>query len=80
MCGVKPFSSLCSRVAILILKSSLPVPVLPTCLLTGRRQTGFECTEKNPEWNKLIRVDYHGSKEVPTGTCHAILKASGIKK
>jgi hypothetical protein len=19
-------------------------------------------------WNKLIRVDYHGSKEVPTGT------------
>ncbi len=31
-------------------------------------------------WNKLIRVDYHGSKEVPTGTCHAILKAAGIKK
>ena len=27
----------------------------------------------------LIRVDYHGSKEVPTGTCHAILKAAGIK-
>jgi predicted RNA binding protein YcfA (HicA-like mRNA interferase family) len=21
-----------------------------------------------PGWNKLIRVDYHGSKEVPTGT------------
>ena len=20
--------------------------------------------------DKLIRVDYHGSKEVPTGTCH----------
>ena len=31
-------------------------------------------------WDKLIRVDYHGSKEVPTGTCHAILKAAGIKK
>lgn len=31
-------------------------------------------------WDKLIRVDYHGSKEVPTGTCHAILKASGVKK
>ena len=28
----------------------------------------------------LIRVDYHGSKEVPTGTCHAILKAAGIKE
>jgi predicted RNA binding protein YcfA (HicA-like mRNA interferase family) len=33
-----------------------------------------------PGWNKLIRVDYHGSKEVPKGTCHAILKAAGIKK
>jgi predicted RNA binding protein YcfA (HicA-like mRNA interferase family) len=33
-----------------------------------------------PGWNKLIRVDYHRSKEVPTGTCHAILKAAGIKK
>lgn len=31
-------------------------------------------------WDKLIRVDYHGSKEVPSGTCHAILKAAGIKK
>jgi predicted RNA binding protein YcfA (HicA-like mRNA interferase family) len=28
---------------------------------------------------RLIRVDYHGSKEVPTGTCHAILKAAGLK-
>lgn len=31
-------------------------------------------------WDKLIRVDYHGSKEVPTGTCQAILKAAGLKK
>ena len=31
-------------------------------------------------WDKLIRVDYHGSKEIPTGTCYAILKAAGIKK
>jgi predicted RNA binding protein YcfA (HicA-like mRNA interferase family) len=31
-------------------------------------------------WDKLIRVDYHGSKEVPKGTCHAILKAAGIKE
>lgn len=31
-------------------------------------------------WPTLIRVDYHGSKEVPTGTCHAILKAAGIRK
>lgn len=27
----------------------------------------------------LIRIDYHGSKEVPTGTCHSILKAAGLK-
>ena len=32
-----------------------------------------------PGWDKLVRVDYHGSKEVPTGTCHAILKAAGIR-
>jgi predicted RNA binding protein YcfA (HicA-like mRNA interferase family) len=31
-------------------------------------------------WERLIRVDYHGSKEVPTGTCNAILKAAGVKK
>ena len=33
-----------------------------------------------PGHDKLIRVDYHGSKEVPTGTCNAILKAAGLKK
>ncbi|MCX8044830.1 MAG: type II toxin-antitoxin system HicA family toxin [Desulfobacterota bacterium] len=33
-----------------------------------------------PECPHLIRVDYHGSKEVPTGTCYAILKSAGIKK
>jgi predicted RNA binding protein YcfA (HicA-like mRNA interferase family) len=27
----------------------------------------------------LIRIDYHGAKEVPTGTCQSILKAAGIK-
>ena len=30
-------------------------------------------------WNKLIRLDYHGSREIPTGTCDAILKAAGLK-
>ncbi len=33
-----------------------------------------------PGMNNLIRIDYHGAKEVPTGTCHAILKAAGLKK
>lgn len=31
-------------------------------------------------FERLVRVDYHGSKEVPTGTCNAALKAAGIKK
>lgn len=30
--------------------------------------------------DRLVRVDYHGSKEVPTGTCHAILRAAEIKE
>ena len=33
-----------------------------------------------PGCDRLLRVDYHGTKEVPTGTCYAILKAAGIKK
>jgi predicted RNA binding protein YcfA (HicA-like mRNA interferase family) len=31
-------------------------------------------------WGRLIRIDYHGAKEVPTGTYHAILKAAGIRR
>lgn len=27
---------------------------------------------------RLIRLDYHGSREVPNGTCRAILKAAEI--
>jgi len=30
--------------------------------------------------DRLIRIGYHGSKEVPTGTCLAILKAAGLSK
>jgi len=32
-----------------------------------------------PGLDRLIRIDYHGSKEVPTGTCQAILRAAGLK-
>lgn len=32
-----------------------------------------------PGLNQLIRIDYHGAKEVPTGTCNAILKTAGLK-
>lgn len=31
-------------------------------------------------WPRLIRVDYHGPKEVPTGTCYSILKAAGLSR
>lgn len=31
------------------------------------------------DWNRLIRIDYHGSKEIPKGTCNAILKSAGLK-
>jgi predicted RNA binding protein YcfA (HicA-like mRNA interferase family) len=51
------------------------------------KKSGFEIVKEKgsiryygkPGWDKLIRVDYHGSKEVPTGTCKSILKVSGIK-
>ena len=29
--------------------------------------------------DKLIRLDFHGSREVPIGTCETILKAAGLK-
>jgi hypothetical protein len=32
-----------------------------------------------PGIEHLVRIDYHGSKEVPIGTCHAILRAAGLK-
>ena len=52
------------------------------------KQNGFKIVKEKgsiryygkPGWDKLIRLDYHGPKEVPTGTYHAILKAAGIKK
>jgi predicted RNA binding protein YcfA (HicA-like mRNA interferase family) len=31
-------------------------------------------------WDRLVRVDYHGPREVPKGTCLAILKSAGIRK
>ena len=34
---------------------------------------------RKPGVSRLIRIDYHGAKEVPTGTCAAILKAADVK-
>jgi predicted RNA binding protein YcfA (HicA-like mRNA interferase family) len=33
-----------------------------------------------PGLDRILRVDYHGTKEVPTGTCRAILKAAGLQE
>jgi len=51
-------------------------------------QNGFELIKEKGSiryygksgWTRLIRVDFHGSREVPAGTCHAILKAAGLKQ
>jgi predicted RNA binding protein YcfA (HicA-like mRNA interferase family) len=43
------------------------------------KQKGSIRYYRKPGWNRLIRVDYHGAKEVPTGTCYSVLKAAGIK-
>ena len=32
-----------------------------------------------PGIDRLIRIDYHGTIEVPTGTCQAILRAAGLR-
>jgi predicted RNA binding protein YcfA (HicA-like mRNA interferase family) len=58
-----------------------------TELIRLLEENGFEIVKQKGSiryygktgWDKLIRVDYHGTKEVPKGTCHAILKAAGIK-
>ena len=51
-------------------------------------QNGFELVKEKGSiryyakagLDKLVRIDYHSSREVPTGTCNAILKAAGIKR
>jgi len=51
-------------------------------------QNGFQLVREKgsiryyakPGVDRLIRIDYHGAKEVPTGTCQAILKAAGLKR
>ncbi len=55
-------------------------------LVRLREENGFALIKEKgsvryygkPGHDRLIRVDYHGSKTVPTGTCQKILKAAGI--
>jgi predicted RNA binding protein YcfA (HicA-like mRNA interferase family) len=52
------------------------------------KKNGFKLEKKNgskrfyhkPGYDKVIQIDYHASKEVPTGTCLATLKAAGIRQ
>jgi predicted RNA binding protein YcfA (HicA-like mRNA interferase family) len=51
-------------------------------------RNGFELVKEKgsiryyakPGVDKLIRIDYHGSREIPAGTCKVILKAAGLKE
>jgi hypothetical protein len=49
-----------------------------------RPRAGPAMIEASNHWKEgvenLVRVDYHGNKEVPTGTCQAILKAADLKR
>ena len=50
-------------------------------------KNGFEIVKEKgsiryygkPGCLRLIRIDYHGPKEAPTGACQSILKATGLK-
>jgi predicted RNA binding protein YcfA (HicA-like mRNA interferase family) len=44
------------------------------------REKGSIRYYSKPGEARLIRIDYHGSREVPAGTCDAIIKAAGLKK
>ena len=62
------------------MKFSEVVRLLEANSFTLVRQKGSIRYYGKPGWPHLVRVDYHGPKEVPSGTLHAILKAAGVRK
>ncbi|RLD20245.1 MAG: hypothetical protein DRI69_06690 [Bacteroidetes bacterium] len=44
------------------------------------RQSGSHRIYNHKEISGIVVIPFHGSKEVPTGTAHSILKKAGIKK
>ena len=44
------------------------------------RETGSVRYDAKDGWPRLVRVDSHGSRQVPTGTLHAIFKSAGIDR
>jgi predicted RNA binding protein YcfA (HicA-like mRNA interferase family) len=43
------------------------------------RENGSVRFYKKAGWPNLVSIHYHGNKEVPSGTCRAILKGAGLK-
>ncbi len=62
------------------MKFSELVRLLETNGFSVLKQKGSVRYYGKPGWDRVIRVDYHGSKEVPTGTCCDILKEAGIRR
>jgi predicted RNA binding protein YcfA (HicA-like mRNA interferase family) len=61
------------------MKFSEPVRMLEQNGFKLVREKGSIRYYGKPGVPRLIRVDYHAGKEVPTGTGNAILKAAGLK-
>lgn len=62
------------------MKFSEVVRLLEANGFTLVRQKGSVRYYGRTGWPNLVRVDYHGPKEVPVGTFHAILKAAGVRR
>lgn len=62
------------------MKFSELVRLLETNGFTLLKQKGSIRYYGKAGWDRLVRVDFHGEKEVPSGTRKAILKAAGIKR
>ncbi len=43
------------------------------------RENGSKRFYRKEGLKELIQIDFHGSKEVPEGTCNYILKKAGLK-
>ena len=46
--------------------------------LSSRQEKGIRRYYDKTDVARVIRLNYHGSKEIPTGTCHAIMKSAGL--
>jgi len=67
--------------------SPLEIPMTLSALVRLLQSNGFGLLKENgsvryyqkPGVDRLIRVDCHGSKAVPTGTFHAIARTAGVR-